>query len=108
MNEAGKILKALTEAQYQVYNKQEETEEKETTGKDTYRGQYDGNDLRNMFIGSLKFDSGNAQSIIDGIREAINKMPDEWVAEFLKVVNGDVVEKISESVNESKESIGEV
>ena len=88
---------------YLVYNPEEEREEKETTGKDTYRGKYDGNDLRNMFIGSLKFNSDNSQSIIDGIREAINKMPDEWVAEFLRVQNGDVVEPVVESLNEVEE-----
>ena len=88
---------------YLVYNPEEEREEKETTGKDTYRGQYDGNDLRNMFLGSIQFDSSNAQSIIDGIRKAIDKMPDEWVAEFLRVQNGDVVEPVIESLNEGYE-----
>lgn len=87
-----KNAKELLEALYQVYNPQEEKEELETTGKEVYRGKYNAKDLRNMFIGTLL--TAKSEDFVDALREAIDKMSDEWVAEFIRVQNGDVVEKI--------------
>ena len=87
-----KNAKELLEALYQVYNPQEEKEELETTGKEVYRGKYNAKDLRNMFIGTLW--CAKSEDFVDALREAIDKMSDEWIAEFLRVQNGDVVEKI--------------
>lgn len=93
------IKKILEEFdKYYVYNPEEEQEEAKF-GKTVYRNKYDGKDLRNMFIGSLRY-GNTVQSVIDGIREAIDKMPDEWIAEFLKVQNNDVVEPANESLKE--------
>lgn len=87
-----KNAKQLLEELYNVYNPQEEKEELETTGKEVYRGKYNAKDLRNMFIGTLL--TAKSEDFVDALREAIDKMSDEWVAEFLRVQNGDVVEKI--------------
>jgi len=96
-----KNAKELLEALYQVYNPQEEKEELETTGKEVYRGKYNAKDLRNMFIGTLL--TAKSEDFVDALREAIDKMSDEWVAEFLRVQNGDVVEPVVESLNEVEE-----
>lgn len=84
--------KQLLEAIYKVYNPQEENKETART--------YDSENLRNMFIGTIF--GGEHQDTIKNLRDCINKMSDDWVAEFLKVINGDVVEPIQESVNEEK------
>ena len=94
MRKADEILKDLKEAQYQVYNKQEETEEGLTPEN---RRNYSSEDLRNIFIGTIYGETNS--NTIDFLRSAINKMPDEWVLEFLKVVNGDTVEKVNEDFN---------
>lgn len=91
------ILTKIDEALYHVYNTEEEQEEGLTPEE---RQTYDGENLRNMFIGSLDYASGD--DIIKALRQAIDKMPDEWVADFLRVQNGDTVEVISESINEEK------
>lgn len=93
MRKADEILKDLKEAQYQVYNKQEETEEGLTPEN---RRNYSSEELRNIFIGTIYGETN--QNTINFLRNAINKMSDEWVAEFLKVVNGDEVEKVNESI----------
>lgn len=97
MKKAKEILKAINEAQYKIYNTQEEAEE--GLSPET-RQTYDEKDIRNIFIGTIYGETNS--NTIDFLRSAINKMPDEWVLEFLKVVNGDTVEKISESVDKSK------
>lgn len=79
--------KQLLEAIYKVYNPQEENKETART--------YDSENLRNMFIGTIF--GGDHQDTIKNLRDCINKMPDDWVAEFLKVINGDVVEQVNES-----------
>lgn len=90
--------KQLLEAIYKVYNPQEENKETART--------YDSENLRNMFIGTIF--GGEHQDTIKNLRDCINKMSDDWVAEFLKVINGDVVEQVNESetmqesVNEEK------
>ena len=89
MREADEILKDLKE----VYNKQEETEEGLTPEN---RRNYSSEELRNIFIGTIYGETN--QNTINFLRNAINKMSDEWVAEFLKVVNGDTVEKVNESI----------
>lgn len=79
--------KQLLEAIYKVYNPQEENKETART--------YDSENLRNMFIGTIF--GGEHQDTIKNLRDCINKMSDDWVAEFLKVINGDVVEQVNES-----------
>ena len=96
-----KNAKQLLEELYNVYNPQEEKEELETTGKEVYRGKYNAKDLRNMFIGTLL--TAKSEDFVDALREAIDKMSDEWVAEFIRVQNGDVVEPVVESLNEVEE-----
>lgn len=95
MRKADEILKDLKEAQYQVYNKQEETEEGLTPEN---RQTYNSEDIRNMFMGTLLTGNFKGDKLWGSLREAINKMSDEWVLEFLKVVNGDTVEKVNESI----------
>jgi len=92
MSKALDLAAKLDEALYQVYNPQEEKDELETTGKEVYRGKYNAKDLRKMFIGTLM--TAKPEDLVDALRDAIDKMSDEWVAEFLRVQNGDVVEKI--------------
>lgn len=84
--------KQLLEAIYKVYNPQEENKETART--------YDSENLRNMFIGTIF--GGEHQDTINNLRDCINKMSDEWVAEFLKVINGDVVEQVNESITQLK------
>ena len=97
---ADELLKAMDEALYKVYNKQEEEEEGLTPKN---RQTYGGKELRNMFIGSLNYPSDNIKDFVQSLRDAIDKMPDEWIAEFLRVQNGDVVEPVVESLNEVEE-----
>lgn len=84
--------KQLLEAIYKVYNPQEENKETART--------YDSENLRNMFIGTIF--GGEHQDTIKNLRDCINKMSDDWVAEFLKVINGDVVEQVNESITQLK------
>lgn len=86
------IVEQLLETIYKVYNPQEETKETART--------YDGENLRNMFIGTIF--GGEHQDTINNLRDCIDKMSDEWVAEFLKVINGDVVEQVNESITQLK------
>lgn len=97
---ADELLKAMDEALYKVYNKQEEEEEGLTPEN---RQTYGGKELRNMFIGSLNYPSDNIKDFVQSLRDAIDKMPDEWIAEFLRVQNGDTVEPVTESLNEDYE-----
>ena len=97
---ADELLKAMDEALYKVYNKQEEEEEGLTPEN---RQTYGGKELRNMFIGSLNYPSDNIKDFVQSLRDAIDKMPDEWIAEFLRVQNGDVVEPVVESLNKKYE-----
>ena len=94
MRKAKEILKAINEAQYKIYNTQEEAEE--GLSPET-RQTYDEKDIRNIFIGTIYGETNS--NTIDFLRSAINKMPDEWVLEFLKVINGDTVEKVNEDFN---------
>jgi hypothetical protein len=86
------IVEQLMETIYKVYNPQEETKETART--------YDSENLRNMFIGTIF--GGEHQDTINNLRDCIDKMSDEWVAEFLRVINGDVVEQVNESVAQLK------
>jgi hypothetical protein len=97
---ADELLKAMDEALYKVYNKQEEEEEGLTPEN---RQTYGGKELRNMFIGSLNYPSDNIKDFVQSLRDAIDKMPDEWIAEFLRVQNGDTVEPVTEALNEDYE-----
>ena len=93
-----KILEELNK--YYVYNPEEEQEEAKF-GRTIYRNKYNGKDLRNMFMGTLNYPTNNLKDFVDSLRKAIDKMPDEWVAEFLKVQNGDVTEPVTESLKEN-------
>lgn len=86
------IVEQLMETIYKVYNPQEESKETART--------YDSENLRNMFIGTIF--GGEHQDTINNLRDCIDKMSDEWVAEFLKVINGDVVEQVNESITQLK------
>jgi hypothetical protein len=86
------IVEQLMETIYKVYNPQEETKETART--------YDSENLRNMFIGTIF--GGEHQDTINNLRDCIDKMSDDWVAEFLKVINGDVVEQVNESRTQLK------
>jgi hypothetical protein len=86
------IVEQLLETIYKVYNPQEETKETART--------YDSENLRNMFIGTIF--GGEHLDTINNLRDCIDKMSDEWVAEFLRVINGDVVEQVNESVAQLK------
>ena len=86
------IVEQLLETIYKVYNPQEETKETART--------YDSENLRNMFIGTIF--GGEHEDTIKNLRDCINKMSDDWVAEFLKVINGDVVEQVNESITQLK------
>ena len=92
--------KQLLEAIYKVYNPQEENKETART--------YDSENLRNMFIGTIF--GGDHQDTINNLRDCINKMSDDWVAEFLKVINGDVVEQVNESetIQETLNKLNEI
>lgn len=83
------LLNKLDEAYYYVYNPQEEKEE---GIRPEERRPYSSEELRNIFIGSLST-KGN---FIAELRKDIDNMSDEWVAEFIRVKNADVVEKVSE------------
>ena len=87
---------------YLVYSPKE-VEYEQKFGRDVHKGPYTSKDLRNMFIGTLNYPSNNAQDIIDSLRDAIDKMPDEWIAEFLRVQNDYTVELFTESLNEDYE-----
>ena len=86
------IVEQLLETIYKVYNPQEEDKETART--------YDSENLRNMFIGTIF--GGEHQDTINNLRDCIDKMSDEWVAEFLKVINWDVVEQVNESLTQLK------
>lgn len=85
------------ETKYHVYSVKEEIEEYGQE-KPEYRRTYDSKDLRSMFIGTLV--TSGVNDMTDALRDAIDKMPDEWVADFLRVQNDEFVEKINESKNE--------
>lgn len=93
-----KTAKEILEAIYKVYNTQEELEEYGQE-KPEFRRDFDSEDLRKQFIG-IVLTSGNDNNSMKLLKDCIDKMPDEWVAEFIRTINGDNVEKVSESLNE--------
>lgn len=94
------IVEQLLETIYKVYNPQEEIEEYGQE-KPEYRRDYTSEDLRKQFIGTIMM-SNNDPNPWKLLRDCIDKMSDEWVAEFLKVINGDVVEQVNESITQLK------
>ena len=92
--------KQLLEAIYKVYNPQEEIEEYGQE-KPEFRRDFDSEDLRKQFIGTI-LTSGTDNNPMKLLKDCIEKMSDDWVAEFLKVINGDVVEQVNESVTQLK------
>lgn len=96
-----KTAKDLLEALYQVYSPSEEKEELETTGKEVYRGEYNGKEIRNIMMSY--FLHKDFKDTEEAIRHYIDKMPDEWVVEFLRNQGDTVVEPVVESLNEVEE-----
>lgn len=92
--------KQLLEAIYKVYNPQEEIEEYGQE-KPEFRRDFDSEDLRKQFIGTI-LTSGTDNNPMKLLKDCIEKMSDDWVAEFLKVINGDVVEQVNESITQLK------
>ena len=86
MSRAKKILEDL----YKIWNPKEEAEEGLTAEN---RQTYNSENLRNMFIGTL-MSADNGDNAYQQIRTCIDKMSDEWVLEFLKVMNGDEYERV--------------
>lgn len=84
------INQQLKEALYHVYNPQEEEEENLTSAN---RQPYDSKDLRQIFMGTL-FTMG--KDLQGALLEAIDKMPDSWIIEFLEVINNDKIDIIKE------------
>lgn len=90
VSKAQSVSQELKEALYHVYNPQEEEEENLTPAN---RQPYDSEDLRQIFMGTLFTMGKNLQ---DALLEAIDKMPDSWIIEFLEVINNDKVDIIKE------------
>lgn len=88
-----KTAKQLLEL-YKIYNPQEEEMEGLTPEN---RQTYDSQQIRNIFMGTIL---GLGNDSISNLRKCIDMMSDEWVLEFIKTVNGDVVEEVNESLNE--------
>lgn len=94
------IADQLMETIYKVYNPQEEIEEYGQE-KPEFRRDFDSEDLRKQFIGTI-LTSGTDNNPMKLLKDCIEKMSDDWVAEFLKVINGDVVERVNESITQLK------
>lgn len=90
VSKAQLVSQELKEALYHVYNPQEEEEENLTSAN---RQPYDSKDLRQIFMGTL-FTMG--KDLQGALLEAIDKMPDSWIIEFLEVINNDKVDVIKE------------
>lgn len=84
-----KKAKQLLEELYTVYNPQEEQEEGLNPEN---RSKFDSKELRNIMLGTLS--TMGKENIVEALIEALNKMSDSWVIEFLETINGDVVEKV--------------
>ena len=78
---------------YAVYSPSEEASE-----PNVHRGKYDAEGVRNIMMSY--FMHKDIKSVFDTLREYIDKMPDEWVIEFLRHQGDTVVEpiKIKESL----------
>ena len=78
---------------YAVYSPSEEASE-----PNVHRGKYDAEGIRNIMMSY--FMHKDIKSVFDTLREYIDKMPDEWVIEFLRHQGDTVVEpvKIKESL----------
>ena len=83
----------LLEQLYAVYSPSEEASE-----PNVHRGKYDAEGIRNIMMSY--FMHKDIKSVFDTLREYIDKMPDEWVIEFLRHQGDTVVEpvKIKESL----------
>ena len=78
---------------YAVYSPSEEASE-----PNVHRGKYDAEGIRNIMMSY--FMHRDIKNVFDALREYIDKMPDEWVIEFLRHQGDTVVEpvKIKESL----------
>ena len=78
---------------YAVYSPSEEASE-----PNVHRGEYDAEGIRNIMMSY--FMHRDIKNVFDALREYIDKMPDEWVIEFLRHQGDTVVEpvKIKESL----------
>ena len=84
----------LLEQLYAVYSPSEEASE-----PNVHRSKFDGEGIRNIMMSY--FMHKDIKDVFSAIREYIDKMPDEWVIEFLRHQGDTVVEP----VNEMKESL---
>lgn len=69
-------IKKLLE-EWEVYSP---TEEEENPGLN--RAKFNSNDIRNIMMSY--FIGKDAQDVLDKVRQFIDKMPDEWIVEFLR------------------------
>lgn len=92
-----KTAKQILEDLYNVYNLEEESEENLTPEN---RAKYNSQQIRNIMLETIMEFSAD---MTDAIIIAMNNMPDSWIIEFLETVNGDVVEKVNESISEDIE-----
>lgn len=72
---------------YAVYSPSEEASE-----PNVHRGEYDAEGIRNIMMSY--FMHRDIKSVFDALREYIDKMPDEWVIEFLRHQGDTVVEPV--------------
>lgn len=84
----------INESKYYVYNTKEEIEDYGEE-KPEYRREFTSEGLKNQIIGTI-MNADNGENPYQQIRTCIDKMPDEWIIQFLEVINGDTVEKISD------------
>ena len=82
-----RVSKLLEE--WEVYSPKEE---EENPGMSEHRPKFNSREIRNIMMSYFMYkDSG---PILDVLRDYIDKMPDEWVAEFLRHQEDTVVEKV--------------
>lgn len=93
MRTAKEILEDL---KYWVYSPEEEASE-----PNVGRSKFDSKGIRNIMMSYFLHKDFN--DALDAIRYYIDKMPDEWVIEFLKNQGDTVVEPVVESLNEVEE-----
>ena len=82
-----RVSKLLEE--WEVYSPKEE---EENPGMSEHRPKFDSTDIRNIMMSYFMYNE--PQQIYDVLREHIDKMPDEWVVEFLRHQDDTVVERV--------------
>ena len=82
-----RVSKLLEE--WEVYSPKEEAE---NPGLSEHRSKFNSREIRNIMMSYFMYNE--LQKVYDALREHIDKMPDEWVAEFLRHQEDTVVEKV--------------